>query len=61
MKYIEQTNNRYFPNDLETWHRFMWNLHMMGGRCVVYAMHLDAKEKHWRKKVENENSSSNNR
>lgn len=61
-KYYDRTDNKYFPNDPETWKEFMWKLHFMGGRCVIYAMHLDAKEKAWHKRrEEHENSSSNNR
>ena len=41
-KYYDRTDNKYFPNDPEAWRQFMWKLHFMGGRCVIYAMHLDA-------------------
>lgn len=51
-RYYDKTDNKYLPNDPETWQAFMWKLQMMGGRHVVYAMHLDAKEKAWAKRNE---------
>lgn len=51
IRYIDRTDNKYFPNDIDGWKEFMWKLHFYGGRCILVAMHYDRLEKEWRKGV----------
>lgn len=56
-RYIDRTDNKYFPNTPEGWKEFMWRLHFIGGRGFLVAMHLDRLEKEWkRNNVSKQNS-----
>lgn len=48
-KYIDRTDNKYLPNNVDDWHKFMWHLHFYGGRCILVAMHYDRLEKEWKR------------
>lgn len=43
--YRNRTDNKYFPNTEKDWEEFLWKVHFMGGKSIVFLWYLADKEK----------------
>jgi hypothetical protein len=43
-----RTDNKYFPNTEKGWEEFLWKVHFMGGKSVVFMWYLADKENYAR-------------
>jgi hypothetical protein len=47
-----RTDNKYFPNTEKDWEEFLWKVHFMGGKSIVFLWYLADKERLARKNEE---------
>lgn len=51
-----RTDNKYFPNTEEDWKKFLWKVHFLGVKSMIFLWHFEQLEKKARRDAEKSNS-----